>query len=83
MPPLSLDDDELSDLMHLAQAVPVDHRSAFLKAVASALGDYPSFGPGIVYRTAAALQRDFVNVPPVRQEERELAKTDGSGRWSV
>jgi hypothetical protein len=66
MPPLSLDDDELSDLMHLAQAVLVERRGAFLEAVASALGDYPSFGPSIVYRIAAALQRDFVNAPTER-----------------
>jgi hypothetical protein len=66
MPPLSLDDDELSDLMHLAQAVPVEHRGAFLEGVVSALGDMSTVAPGSLYRTAAALQRDFVNAPTGR-----------------
>jgi hypothetical protein len=61
MPPLSLSNDELRDLMHLAEVVPVEYRGAFLEAVASALGDMSTVGPGSLYRIAAALQRDFVN----------------------
>jgi hypothetical protein len=68
VPLLSLDDDELSDLMHLAQAVPVERRGAFLEAVASALGDMSTVAPGGLYRTAAALQRSYVNAPTLRAE---------------
>jgi hypothetical protein len=70
MPPLSLDDDELSILMHLAEAVPVEHRDAFLRNVAEALGAYSVLGPGIVSRTAASLQRRYITAPPSMGAER-------------
>jgi hypothetical protein len=63
MPPLSFSDDELRALMHLATPVPIENRSAYLEAVAAALGDMP-VGPGSFYRTAASLQRRFVTAPP-------------------
>jgi hypothetical protein len=67
-------DDELSDLMRLADAVPVEHRAAFLEAVADALGDNAALGPGIVHRTAAALQRRFITAPPMQHAKGHTSK---------
>jgi len=66
MSPFSLSDDELSHLMTLAACVPVDHRDAFLTAVADALSKYPEDcrGVGLLHREAAKLQRYYVNAPP-------------------
>jgi hypothetical protein len=56
MPPFSLSDDELDQVMNLAQAVPVEQRDAFLQSVAEAVGKYPegSRGPGLIRREAYA-----------------------------
>jgi hypothetical protein len=63
MPPFSLSDDELDQVMSLAQAVPVEQRDGFLQAVADALSQYPECarGPGLIHREARMLQRYFVN----------------------
>jgi hypothetical protein len=63
MSPLSLTDDELTAIMHLAAAVPVEHRDAFLQSLAEALAAYPETGVGVVHREAARLQRDFLRAP--------------------
>ena len=61
--PLALTDDELTTIMHLAAAVPVEHRDAFLQSLADALGAYSETGVGVVHREAAKLQKYFVNAP--------------------
>jgi hypothetical protein len=68
MPPFSLSDAELDQVMSLAQAVPVEQRDGFLKAVADALSQYPECarGPGLIHREARLLQRYFVNAPATR-----------------
>jgi hypothetical protein len=63
MSPFSLSDDELSELMHLAEAVPVEHRDAFLQSVVDAISKYPEVGVGLIHREAARLQRAFVTAP--------------------
>jgi hypothetical protein len=70
MSPLSLSDDELDQLMHMAHAVPVDHRDAFLRAVADALAKYPegARGPGLIHREARMLQRQFTSPPSLLHE---------------
>jgi hypothetical protein len=63
MSPFSLSDDELDQVMSLAQAVPVEQRDGFLQAVAGALAQYPerARGPGLIHREARMLQRYFIN----------------------
>lgn len=61
--PMSFTDDELTTIMHLAAAVPIEHRDAFLKSLADALAAYSETGVGVVHREAAKLQRYFVNAP--------------------
>jgi hypothetical protein len=65
MPPLSLDDDQLADLMRLAGPIPIEHRDAFLQHVAAALGN-SELGPGALYRVARDAQRKFLNGVPSR-----------------
>jgi hypothetical protein len=51
----------------LASALPPSARDAFLRLIASRLSGYPPElrGPGLVYRFAAAAQRDFLKAGPV------------------
>jgi hypothetical protein len=58
---LSLSDDELDVLFNAAWPLDVAMRDAFLRACALELGRYPrdALGPGLVARTASALQREF------------------------
>jgi hypothetical protein len=67
MSPLALSDDELRAVMTLADAVPVENRDSFLRALADAIAGYPadSRGPGALHRAAAQLQRDFLFVAPM------------------
>jgi hypothetical protein len=62
MSPFSLTDDELNELTNIAVAIPVDHRDAFLQAVAIELARYPSeaIGVGLISRIARQLQRQFL-----------------------
>jgi hypothetical protein len=59
--PFSMSDAELSQVMTLATAIPPRHRRAYLREVAAVLGGYPedNRGPGLVYREALRLQRQF------------------------
>jgi hypothetical protein len=65
MPPFSLSDSELDEIMNLAAAIPPPHRDGFLKAVAEALSRYPDEcrGAGILHQEAARLQRYYVTAP--------------------
>jgi hypothetical protein len=68
--PLSLSDAELDCLTRLAAPIDADLRQAFLTAVAGELRrcyQPEAIGPGVVYRTAKALQREFVSPPSTSQ----------------
>jgi hypothetical protein len=58
--PLSLSDDEYNAVQAAAAPIHPMQRDAFLKALAAELERHPVVGPGVVFRTAAALQRTFV-----------------------
>jgi hypothetical protein len=57
--PLSLTDDEMNAVQAVAAPVHPQQRDAFLKALAEELERYPVVGPGVVFRAAAQLQRQF------------------------
>ena len=63
--PVPLSDDELAVLRQLAAPIDNDLRQAFLTAVALELRRYApeDIGPGTVFRTAKALQREFFIAP--------------------
>jgi hypothetical protein len=61
--PLDFSDEEMTLLLALAQPIePAQRRSAFLDAVAAAIGEQAS-GPGLVHQTARRVQRDFWTPP--------------------
>jgi hypothetical protein len=76
--PLSLSDEELHQLLELAEPVAYGQRPAFLAAVAGELAACPHRGPGVTHRIAAQIQRKFVlmsqRVPP----ERETSPSTGA-----
>jgi hypothetical protein len=57
--PLSLSDDEFAAVQAAAAPILPAQRDAFLKALAAELERHPVVGPGVVFRAAAALQRQF------------------------
>jgi hypothetical protein len=63
MPPFSLSDAELDQIMSLATAIPHVHRKSFLKEVAAALSQYPedARGIGTVHREAVRVQQLFAS----------------------
>lgn len=69
--PFSLTDAELDEFTSLAAAVPIEHRDAFLEAVAGAVaeavGKYPEVGVGLIHREDARLQRFYLEPPPDRR----------------
>jgi hypothetical protein len=70
MSPLSLSDSELDLIFNLAAPIPPEHRDGFLRAVADALAKHPESarGVGLIFRTAAPLQRQFTDPPPLLRE---------------
>ena len=60
--PLSFSAEELDLLLALAQPIEPAQRSAFLDAVAAAIGGQAS-GPGLVHQTARRIQREFWTPP--------------------
>ena len=60
--PLDFSDEEMTLLLTLAQPIEPAQRSAFLDAVAAAIGEQAS-GPGLVHQTARRVQRDFWTPP--------------------
>jgi hypothetical protein len=60
--PLAFTSEEMDLLLSLAQPIEPAQRSAFLDAVAAAIGDQAS-GPGIIHQTARRVQRDFWTPP--------------------
>ena len=61
----SLSDSELDVIMNLAQPLDPAMRDPLLRAVALELGHYQpdAIGPGLIFRTAKALQREFLVAP--------------------
>jgi hypothetical protein len=60
MPPFGFDDEQLAQLMTAAAPLPPECRAEFMQAVTDALaGSEP--GPGVLYRTIAALQRQYLS----------------------
>ena len=62
--PLHFADEEMTLLLSLAQPIEPAQRSAFLDAVAAAIGEQAS-GPGLVYQTARWIQRQFCTPPEI------------------
>ena len=60
--PLSFSAEEKDLLLALAQPIEPAQRSAFLDAVAAAIGEQAS-GPGLVHVTARRIQREFWTPP--------------------
>jgi hypothetical protein len=60
--PLSFSPEEMDLLLSLAQPIEPAQRSAFLAAVAAAVGEQAR-GPGLVHQTARRVQRDFWTPP--------------------
>jgi hypothetical protein len=61
--PLRLSDDELNAVMAAARPIDVSRRDAFLQRVAVTLQGCNEIGPGVVYRVAAQVQREFFDPP--------------------
>ena len=59
MPPLALSDEEIDLLHRLAAPIAWGQRQQFMQAVTDALASCSQPGPGVVYRTARDLQRNF------------------------
>jgi hypothetical protein len=60
--PLHFSDEEMTLLLELSRPIEPAQRSAFLDAVAAAIGEQAS-GPGLVPQTARRIQRDFWTPP--------------------
>jgi hypothetical protein len=60
--PLSFSAEELDLLLELARPIDPAQRSAFLDAVAAAIGEQAS-GPGLVHQTERRVQRQFWTPP--------------------
>jgi hypothetical protein len=56
----TLDDEALSQLRAAAAPLPPEARAAFMQAVTAALAGVEP-GPGVLYRTIAALQRQYMS----------------------
>ena len=56
--PLHFSDEEMTLLLELSRPIEPAQRSAFLDAVATAIGEQAS-GPGLVHVTARRIQREF------------------------
>ena len=69
-PMIRLSDSELDAVMAAARPLAVQCRDAFLQRVASALHGYGEIGPGVVYRVAAQVQREFFDPPDLSRPGR-------------
>jgi hypothetical protein len=61
--PISLSDEELSFVMRITEPLPAADRSAYLRALAALLRQEPVVGPGVTYRLARQLLREFWKAP--------------------
>jgi hypothetical protein len=62
--PLSFSAEEMDLLLELSRPIEPAQRSAFLDAVAAAIGEQAS-GPGLVHQTARRIQREFWTPPQI------------------
>jgi hypothetical protein len=78
--PLHLTDEELRQLLELAEPVAYGQRREFLRAVAGELAACPQPGPGATYRIARDVQRRFVltsqRIAPERESPWPRARQD-------
>jgi hypothetical protein len=90
--PLHLADEELRQLLELAEPVAYGQRREFLQAVAAALANCEQPRPGATYRIARDVQRRFVRTsqrvapepPSARKQGRVQRAAEGArGRLSV
>lgn len=60
--PFSFSDEEMETLSTLASALPPAIRDGFVQLVAAKLSDYPprALGPGLLYRLAVEVRRNFL-----------------------
>jgi hypothetical protein len=70
---MQLSDDALMQLERLATPIEPMLREPFLRACAIELGRHPpaSVGPGLVFRTAKSLQREFLGTAPQLADDDE------------
>jgi hypothetical protein len=61
--PISLSDEELSFVLQITQPLLPQDRSAYLRALAELLKQEPVIGPGLTYRLARELLREFWRAP--------------------
>jgi hypothetical protein len=61
--PISLTDDQLTEVFRLASPLRPDQRAAFLEDVAAALSQAPHLEDGVVYRVCRESQRKFFDPP--------------------
>ncbi len=74
MPPLSLSNEEMNQLLTLSEPVAYGQRRAFLQAVAAGLEACPHPGPGATHRIARDVQRRFVLEARWVAPERDTAR---------
>ena len=60
--PLAFTSEEITLLLSLARPIEPSQRSAFLDAVAAAIGEQAS-GPGLVHQVGRRIQRQFWSPP--------------------
>jgi hypothetical protein len=70
--PLSFSPEEMDLLLELSRPIEPAQRSAFLDAVAAAIGEQAS-GPGIIHQIARRIQRQFWT-PPEMSSQRDGAR---------
>jgi hypothetical protein len=74
MPPLRLSDSELDAVFAAARPIAVERRDAFLQQVASRLAGEGELGPGVVYRVAAQVQREYFDPPDLEHAPGKYSK---------
>jgi hypothetical protein len=71
---LRLSDEQLTAVMAAAKPLSPPDRSAFLEQVAQALQAAPEIGDGVLHRTIATLQRQFLSA--------STRARDNARKWS-
>ena len=66
--PISLTDDQLTEVFRLASPLRPDQRSAYLEDVAATLSQAPYLEDGVVYRVCRESQRKFFDPPELSHD---------------
>ena len=66
--PISLTDDQLTEVFRLASPLRPDQRSAYLEDVAATLSQAPYLEDGAVYRVCRESQRKFFDPPELSHD---------------